>query len=223
MRKSGFFVVVLVALIISFVSLDFLRNKTIAHYEDLTSSSSSGGQVVLNKNFSGVWKARVVKPIKLNTSSSGSSECVICVQVVPKCLPDQKLILQTCTECAHCTSGGALTNLNTSGQVVLRKTLAHINSGFSGSRIITFKLCIQDGKLEGTVQQTGVIEKGTIISQNIISENEIDVTFKDKHGISANITLKLVGRRKFIGMFTDNHTFQAIKINSLKSCLMQNK
>ena len=49
-----------------------------------------------------------------NSSSSNSlSECIICTQVIPNCSDNEMIVLQTCSECAHCipvlSSSGNLT------------------------------------------------------------------------------------------------------------------
>ncbi len=93
------------------------------------------------------------------------------------------------------------------------------NEGQKGSRIITFKLCVKDGDLEGTVQQGGILNMGVITSQTIISPDEISINVEGEKGAKATINLKLVNEREFTGTFTDGRTFKARKLNSFKSCL----
>ncbi|MBI2995839.1 MAG: hypothetical protein HYY52_03945 [Candidatus Melainabacteria bacterium] len=272
----------------------------------LVTSSDSLGDITLNKNFAGLWKARV---------SSSSVECIICTQVVPQCLANQTLVPQSCTECAHCVNavtsssssssssgsssslssssssgycctcnnsmlnctgtptcsvGGGntvvcsgndafccpSTNLNcnnaisfnqlscvsssrslspsnnsssslssssSSSESVIKTNLLHINEGLSGSRIITFKLCVRDGKLEGTVHQGDVFINGVIKSQNILSENEVIIDIVDKNNNSTNLRLNLISKREMQVTFSDEHTTNARKLNLFKSCLLKNQ
>ena len=119
----------------------------------------------------------------LGLSSSG--DCIICTQVIPDCSPGQKIVGQTCNECAHCED-------------VL-------------SKIVQLQFCIKDGKLEGVVHQIGVIDNAMIISQEVISENEVIVTLEDKNGRKDLLTLKLLSDRRIIGIFENGISFQAVK------------
>lgn len=116
------------------------------------------------------------------------------------------------------SSGGSETTSSSSGDTTTT-TLAHISTELFGSSIITFKLCVKDGKLEGTVQQGGVLIKGVITEQTIISENEVEFTAEGREGRTANIRLKLTGEREFIGTFADGHTFDGRKLNQNRGCL----
>lgn len=176
-------------------------------------SSSSGVTTSLSNNFSGVWKARIAKPFV----SSSSGECIACIQIVVECTSGQILIPQTCTECAHCTDTTSISSTSSSGTVT--NILAHLDNDTRGSGIITFKLCVRDGELEGVVHQGGVFINGKIISQKVISENEVEFTATDKNGRTATIRLKLTGERQFIGTFADGHTFEGRKVSLFKSCL----
>jgi len=180
-------------------------------------SSSGGSQIALNENFTGVWKAKFPKPtepIGGGSSSSGgsSSGCIICIQVVPECGSSEVLVPQSCTECAHCASA------STSGGAVSTRIAAHI-SGPSVSRVLTLKLCVREGKLEGVINQGGAIEKGKIISQAVISENEVGVEVQDIKGVVSKLVLKLLGDRQLLVVFEDKDEIEARKLNPFKSCL----
>ena len=125
--------------------------------------SSSGSEVTLNKNFTGVWVGRIKRVRSI-------------------------------------------------------RALAHVSETTFGSSMLTFKLCVKDGKLNGTVSQSGVLTDGVITSQSIVSENEIEITAMGKNDISTTINLKLTGNRQFIGTFSDGHTFEARKVGLNKSC-----
>ncbi len=182
---------------------------------DLSSSSSGTTQIKLNKNFNGIWKARLAKPSKSSTSSStsGSIECILCTQVFPICPENEIVKPQTCNECAHCESA--------EGEPVVSQPIGlfHLDEGFKGSRILTLNLCIKNGLLSGSVNQTGVTENAQIISQEIISKKEVRITATDFNGITSTITLKLVGGRTLLGTFSDGHTFKARKIANTRKCL----
>lgn len=180
------------------------------------SSSGSVGNIILNKNFTGIWKARVPKPYSLPSSSS-SGECIVCIQVVPQCLANQTLVPQSCTKCAHCVDVVPPSS-SSSGSQLVTSTLLHINESFSGSKIITLKLCVKDGQLEGTIHQGRVIDNGTIISTDIISENEVNLTVEDKNKVSVVLNLKLLNGRKMTIAFGDGHIFEARKLSLFRSC-----
>lgn len=105
----------------------------------------------------------------------------------------------------------------------LRKLLAHIIDDSFGSSIITFKLCVKEGRLEGIVQQGGVFIKGVITSQTVISIDEVEFTAKSKDGRTAQIKLRLTGERSFVGTFIDGHTFEGRKLNPFRGCLAPGK
>lgn len=178
-----------------------------------SSSSSGGTQITLNKNFTGVWKARVKRIVTTPSSSSSGSNCLVCIQVVPDCEPGQTLVPQSCNECAHCI------NNTSSGGGISRKSFFHLSNEHFGSNIVTFKLCVRNGKLEGTIQQGGIFLNGMITSQNIISENTVEITAESKNDKTAKIILMLTGNRQFTGTFSDGHTFEAKKLNPLNSCM----
>ncbi len=178
------------------------------------SSSPSSGQIRLNKNFNGIWKARLTKPAKTSSSStSGSNDCVICAQLFPVCNSDEVLIPQNCNECANCSEKSNSVKSPEPPQP-LKPTLFHIDDGFKGSRILTLNLCVKDGLLDGTITQNGVVENSQIIFQDLISANEVSILIEQ----GSKIILKLTGSRALSGTFSDGHTFEARKTSSLKRC-----
>lgn len=153
-----------------------------------TSSSGSAG-VTLNKNFTGIWKARVPKERPSTSSSSGDISS------------------------SSSSSSGSIE--------VTRK--AHLDIGNKGASIISFKLCVKDGKLEGIVHQGGTILTGVIKEQNVISENEVEFTAEGRNDRTAMIYLKLTGDRQFVGRFLDGHEFEGRKLNENRGCLAPGK
>ncbi|MBI2996623.1 MAG: hypothetical protein HYY52_07990 [Candidatus Melainabacteria bacterium] len=104
-----------------------------------------------------------------------------------------------------------------------RKLLAHITDDSPSSNIITFKLCVKEGKLEGTVHQGGAFLNGVITGQTIISENEVELTALSQDSKTTKIKLKLTGDRQFQVMFTDGHTSEGRKLNENRGCLAPGK
>lgn len=218
MKKTDIYMAILLTLIVSF---SFLRLSVIGQTDFSSPSSSSSGDitsVTLNPNFTGNWKAKIKErpqgSSSTSTSSSSSStsssgECIVCIQVVPECLSGQTLALQTCTECAKC--------VESSGTPA--RALAHLDEAVKGGNIITFKLCVKDGKLEGSVHQGRAFITGKITSQTVISPDEIEFIAESKDRKTAMIHLKLTGKRQFIGTFADTHTFEGRKLNENKGCL----
>ena len=212
-------ILLFVVLIGCFLVLNSSSN-VIGQTQDSTSSSSSG-VIAVNEDFTGVWKAKVSRCRHIqNSSSSSSSGCIICTQVVPECSSGQTVISQTCTECAHC--GDVTTSSSSSsGQVV---TSSSSSGGAElcvdmGSRIITLKLCVRNGKLEGVLHQGGVFDKAVIDSQAIVAGDEVVVNLKDKKDKTATVTLKLLSTRQLRGIFaTGDLTFTARKLNSFRAC-----
>lgn len=224
MKRTDIYTVILFTLIVSF---SFLSLSVIGQTDSSSSSSSSSGDitsVTLNPNFTGNWKAKIKErpqgSSSTSTSSSSSStsssgECIVCTQVVPECLSSQTLVLQTCTECAKCVDIAPASSNRTPARV-----LAHLDEAGKGGNIITFKLCVKDGKLEGSVHQGRAFITGKITSQTVISPDEIEFIAESKDRKTAMIHLKLTGKRQFMGTFADTHTFEGRKLNENKGCLV---
>ena len=100
-----------------------------------------------------------------------------------------------------------------------------LNKNFAGiwrsknSKTITLKLCIKDQKLEGIVNIPGDIENGIIISQNIISNNEISITIRNKNDLTRELNLKLTDKRHLQVSIDGGQTFETRKLSLLRSCL----
>ncbi len=211
-------------------------------------------ELTLSTNFNGVWKAK--QPSSSSTSSS--SGCVVCTQVVPQCAQGEVLLPQTCESCARCEGLGLLPvdpitgnmcvicgevviDCAATGQTSVPQSCTecqHCTS--SGSTLMLhiaeshnkeskepkppkptlLKLCVTDGELKGSIDQnSGLLRKGNIISQTVISGTEVRVTVEGKKGDSEAITLKLTAEDELTITFVDGRTFTAKKLNSLKSCL----
>lgn len=186
-----------------------------------SSSSSSSGVIVLNKDFTGIWKAKVTRCNPIGGSSS-SSGCIVCAQVLPECSSGQVFAQQTCVACAHCEDV-ASSSSSSSGAIVTSSSSSSgsITTDFcvmQGSIVVMLKLCVIDDVLQGVLHQGDVFDKAVITSQNVISENEVTVNLQDKKDKTAKLTLKLLGERQLRGTFDNGQTFEARKLNSFRAC-----
>ena len=147
--------------------------------------------IQLDSNFIGNWKGRNPVPEFSSTSLANCETLVDCPQKNIHCDHEELYLVQTCDMCAHCVNA---------------------------SHIITLKLCITDGKIQGTVQQGGILNKGTIVSQTVFSPNNVVLSIKDNKGRISTLTLKLLEEgKKLHGTFSYGLGFDARKLKAL-SC-----
>ena len=98
--------------------------------------------------------------------------------------------------------------------------LSTFNNNFAGRWIgkkIILKLCVKDQELEGIINIPMEIEDGNIISQTIISNNEISIQIKDKNDLSRELNLKLVNKRH-LKIVMDDETFETKRVGFLRKC-----
>ena len=133
------------------------------------------------------------------------------------------------------TSGGVSSTSSTSSSSGTTTPTVNLNSNFSGlwkgvakvtsssgksiSQLAVLKLCVSDGELTGTVNVSGVINSGEILSQNIKSENEVDVDVADRNDDISSINLKLVNNRRLSIAIEDVASFLTRKTKTIKQCL----
>lgn len=168
-------------------------------------TSSGNSSINLSSNFTGVWKGRASRcrgalqetRNQINSSSGDSSSCKTCPVVSILCVKDFIQVPDTCDRCSHCER-------------------------CKGSPVITLKLCSRDSKLEGLIHQGKVTERAVIVASNIISEDEVEVTIKDRNEKLETLNLKLNEARKLTGTFDDGEVFSARKVNSLRNCVVSN-
>ena len=124
------------------------------------------------------------------------------------------------TSSTSSSSGAVVPNLNPNFSGVW-KGIAKVTSsnGKSLSKLAVLKLCISDGELAGTVNVAGVINGGEILSQDIKSENEVDVDVADKNDDVNSINLQLVNNRRLSVGIEDTASFLARKTKVIKQCL----
>lgn len=87
-----------------------------------------------------------------------------------------------------------------------------------GTRTIRLKLCSKNGEIKGIVIHPGFFTRALIVSQNTISENEVNVDLKDRRGRTATLRLALVGDFQLDGSFSNGIDFQAIKKSDFHLC-----
>ena len=114
---------------------------------------------------------------------------------------------------------------------VLAQTLKPVSDRFTGvwqgkvSHIISKKkssivgdialvLCVQDGKLNGTVSQEGVYSSAAITTTQVISKKDVIVTVNDIQGNINTLRLVTAGSKKLNGSFSNNLFIYTKKINS---------
>jgi len=66
---------------------------------------------------------------------------------------------------------------------------------------ISLNLIVKNGDVKGTVQAEDLISTGSIVSENIISSEEIELNIKDKDSKIILLKLKLLGQPSFTGIF----------------------
>ena len=114
---------------------------------------------------------------------------------------------------------------------VLAQTLKPVSDRFTGvwegkvSQIISKKkssivedialtLCVEDGKLNGIVNQEGVYSGAAITTTQVISKKNVIVTLNDIQGNANTLRLVTVGSKKLNGSFSNNLFIYTKKINS---------
>ena len=87
-----------------------------------------------------------------------------------------------------------------------------------GTRSINLRLCSKNGEIKGIVVHPGFFTRALIVSQNVISENEVEVGVKDRRGRTATLRLILVGDFELDGSFSNGVNFKSIKKSEFRLC-----
>ena len=87
-----------------------------------------------------------------------------------------------------------------------------------GTRTIHLKLCSKNGQIKGFVAHPVFFTRALIISQNVISDKEVDVDIKDRSGRTATLRLTLVGDLQLNGSFTNGVNFESAKKSDFHLC-----
>src|SRR3989338_730393 len=141
----------------------------------------------LDNNFTGTWQGKNPVPEFSSSSLANCETLVDCPKKNIHCEHEELYLVQTCDMCARCVKG---------------------------SHTITLKLCLVDGKLEGTVQQGGILNKGTILSQTVFAPSNVVLNIQDNKGKLSTLTLKLLEGKKLHGTFSYGIGFDARKLKA---------
>ncbi len=143
--------------------------------------------IVLDNNFIGTWQGKNPVPEFSSTSLANCETLVDCPQKNIRCDHEELYLVQTCDMCARCVKA---------------------------SRTITLKLCLVDGKIQGIVQHSGILNKGTIISQTVFAPSNVVLNIQDNKGKLSTLTLKLLEDKKLHGTFSYGIGFDARKLKA---------
>ncbi|OGI19968.1 MAG: hypothetical protein A3B68_00290 [Candidatus Melainabacteria bacterium RIFCSPHIGHO2_02_FULL_34_12] len=102
-----------------------------------------------------------------------NAECILCTQVVPDCKENEKLVFQTCDQCAHCEPIDLASPTPTS---TLEETKGDCQKCLIHAQCQTGQLCINDCCAQNPKRQKKVIIKPCIkscTSQKQCSQNQI--------------------------------------------------
>ena len=146
--------------------------------------------IILDNNFIGNWQGKNPTPEFSSTSLANCETLINCPMKNIHCDHEELYLVQTCDMCARCVSA---------------------------SHTITLKLCLIDGKIQGTVQQGGILNKGIIISQRVFAPNDVVLNIQDNKGKLSTLTLKLLEGKKLHGTFSYGLGFNARKLKT-SSC-----
>ena len=183
-----------------------------------TESGTPSGELTVSENFTGIWKAKLPKkgegpPASPAPSSTPSNTST------PSATPVASPTPQTSPSAApSSTPATSATPAANSSPVVVRTLFTQLDDTF-GSRIITLRLCVKEGKLEGVIHRGGGFINGRIVSQEVISPEEVIVTVESAEGETEVLTLRLTGDREMVITFANGKELVARKLNPLRSCL----
>ena len=129
------------------------------------------------------------------------------------------------------SSSGQISSSSSGGSIVLSDKFSGIWSAkvnrtvsvngvviHEGTRTIHLRLCAKNGEIKGIVVHPGFFTRALIVSQNVISENEVEVGVKDRRGRPATLRLTLVGDLQLNGAFSNGVNFQSIKKSDFRLC-----
>ena len=199
-----------------------------------TSSSSSGQCIFCTQVVPNCSSNEIIVPQTCNECAhcvSTSSTSSGCPQIQTNCVGeplgcesefgiyDPKICMCVCPGLSSSSGNPLALNKNFNGvwKEKICNKCGHCEKCKS-SKPITLKLCIKGQRLEGTVNIYGDVENGTIISQNIISNNEVSITIKGKNDLTEELTLTLNAKKHLQVSIDGGQTFGVRKLNSFTSC-----
>lgn len=187
-----------IAFILSFFLLGINSNKVTGQ---ITSSSSSGTiPIVLSSDFTGNWKAKIerIKPSSSSSGLIGICPAIDCAPPPEGCTYSDPEIEDGCAvncgKLSCSSSSGSTMSISLEPLVKFHGSEHHGESNENkGSKTISLKLCVDNGQLKGAIHQGGVLDKASIIGQELISENSVSVDLQDRKGVITKATLEISG------------------------------
>lgn len=207
-----------IAFILSFLLFGINSNKVTGQ---VTSSSSSGSVgVVLSPEFTGNWKSKVRRASSSSSGTIGICPAIDCVPPPEGCTYVNPEVEDGCAK--NCGELSCSSSSSSSGMTITLEAFTK-NHGSEhhgdpkenkGSKTISLKLCVDNGQLKGTIHQGGVLDKASIISQEIISENSVSVDLQDRKGVTTKATLEIAGNNLTI-TFENGNIADGRRLNRL--------
>ncbi len=130
--------------------------------------------------------------ISISGSSSGISPSLVSSSSSSGMPPS---LVSSSSSSGASSSGSALTSLINLNQ--------QTKTGNGSQDKVLFNLSVEGGKLKGSIQIDNIISDGYIVSQNAISQDEVEITAKNKANKAVILKLKLFGKPSYIGIFLD--------------------
>lgn len=87
-------------------------------------------------------------------------------------------------------------------------------------KIITLRLCVNNGELQGTVKVPGVFDLSDIVSQEVQSENEVSIDVADENDNIITLILKLLNNKSMQIKLEDGSEGKIRKTGTNRSCLL---
>lgn len=170
-----------------------------------TSSSSSSGSVTTSSSSGSTTSTSSSSGSTATSSSSGSTE-------TSSSSSSGSVENGSSSSGSTTTPGGPLSeNFTGIWRAEVERTVTVNGVAISkGSRIITTKLCLDNGVLKGFVEQPGLLARGVITSQNVISSNEVELQLQDINGRTSSVHFTLTDG-KLNGVFSNGITFSSVK------------
>jgi len=157
-------------------------------------SSSSSGSTTSSESTSSSGQTEISSSGSISSSSTSSSGETSTSSSSSSSSGDASTSSTSSTSSSSSTGGSAALSDGYNGAwkaEVDRTVLINGTEVKRGKVVIGLKLCVDNGTLKGIVEQAGLFRKAVIDSQNIISENEVEVTLKNIKGESATLHLTL--------------------------------
>lgn len=222
MRKINFIVFTLFVMLIGCFTLFSLGKSN-----GQTNSASSNQCIVCTQVVPSCLSNEILIPQSCNecarcvSTSSTSSGCpqihTDCAGKLPRCkskfgIYDPKICKCICPD--SLSDSENTTTLNKKFTGIWKSKISN-----GSLKVIQLRLCVKNQKLEGIINIPEEVENGKIISQNIISDNEVSVTVKSENDLIKELNLKLIDKKHLQVLISSSQTFEIRKLSSLRGCL----